>query len=87
MSLVVKGHSASDSDKPPNYGTVEDPEVIFKDRTTRSDRPDEYYHLSPTIKLIQTHKIKRFCNIMKRNTHMHDRQDCETVPLIVRVIF
>ena len=49
MFLVVKGHSASDSDKPPNYWTVEDPEVIFKDRTTRSDRPDEYYHLSPTI--------------------------------------
>ena len=85
MSLVVKGHSASDSDKPPNYWTVEDPEVIFKDRTTRSDRPDEYYHLSPTVNI--NPQDQTFLQHNETEYAQADRRDCETVPLTVRVIF
>ena len=46
MSLVVRAESAADVDKPPNYWLVQDEQITVKNRDLRSDKPDEFYHLS-----------------------------------------
>ena len=54
MSYVVKAHSATETNKPPEYYVVDDSEVTVKNREVRSQHKDEYYHLSPVagIKVI-----------------------------------
>jgi len=47
MSYTVQGESISNSARPPAYYEVEDSEVTVKNRHVRSDKPEEYYHLSP----------------------------------------
>ena len=47
MSYTVKAESISDLARPPAYYEVEDSEVTVKNRQVRSDKPEEYYHLSP----------------------------------------
>jgi len=49
MSYTVKAEAESigDSARPPAYYEVEDSDVTVKNRQVRSDKPEEYYHLSP----------------------------------------
>ena len=47
MLYTVKAESISDLERPPAYYEVEDSEVTVKNRQVRSDKPEEYYHLSP----------------------------------------
>ena len=47
MPYTVKAESIGDSARPPAYYEVEDSEVTVKNRQVRSDKPEEYYHLSP----------------------------------------
>ena len=47
MSYTVKAESIGDSARPPAYYEVGDSEVTVKNRQVRSDKPEEYYHLSP----------------------------------------
>ena len=47
MSFVVKAEKALDSNKPPNYWTVNETEVILQNRSARSQNTENYYHISP----------------------------------------
>jgi len=47
MTFVVKAEKASDSNKPSNYWTVNETEVIFQNRSSRSQNTENYYHISP----------------------------------------
>ena len=47
MSFVVKAEKALDSNKPPNYWTVNETEVILLNRSARSQNTENYYHISP----------------------------------------
>jgi len=47
MSFVVKAEKALDTNKPPNYWTVNETEVILQNRSARSQNTENYYHISP----------------------------------------
>ena len=48
QKLVIKAQKASDSDKPVSSWTVDESEVILKDREPRSNKPETIYHFSPS---------------------------------------
>ena len=50
MSFVVKAQSTSDINKPPDYWTINETEIVSQNRSARSQQPEEHYHLSPKIK-------------------------------------
>ena len=47
MSYRVKAHSAKAPSQPPEYRLVADSEVTLKDRTVRSQKPEEHYQITP----------------------------------------
>ena len=58
MSFVVKAQSTSDINKPPDYWTINETEIVSQNRSARSQQPEEHYHLSPKIKSADdTHPI------------------------------